>query len=335
MSEKIPASAKKIASRVDTKTLADLLEEKLPGYERKSSKKIPASAKRIAPRVPSILAGTTQAASRFNPLLRIGARLNPIGAAAATAYGLYELAEATDNFDPKELGKIAASVQKSLQEVASEAVDVARQIGAPVQDYVNKVVQGYQTESSGVSYIDRTIDEDMPKRRTIEIDLQNLDSGRTISDRDREIAEPNPFDKLFPGQTIVEMKNGGEAEFDAKKSDLDNDGKISDYERARGTAIARNMNQGGEIDMALQDVSRGTMDMEAPQMQPSQEELAAVQQIMDMVMQLMQSGASEEEIIAALKEMGLSEQDIAMIMQAIVEQGQQANPIDAELSQMM
>ena len=95
------------------------------------------------------------------------------------------------------------------------------------------------------------------------------------------------------------------------------------------------MAEGGEIDMALADVSRGTMDMEAPQMQPSQQEMAAVQQIMDMVMQMMQSGASEEEIIAALKEMGLSDQDIAMVMQAIVEQGQQANPIDAELSQMM
>ena len=283
----------------------------------------------------SIVAGT-QAASRFSPLFqlgRLGARLNPYGAAAATVYRLYELAEATDNFDPEELGKVAASVQKSLKEVASEAVDVARQIGVPVQDYVNKVVQGYQTESTRPDPV-----ED-PNRRTIEIDLQNLDSGRTISDRDREIAEPNPFDKLFPGQTIVEMKDGGEAEFDAEKSDLDNDGKISDYERARGTAIARNMNQGGEIDMALADVSRGTMDMEAPQMQPSQDQMAAVQQIMEMVAQMMQSGASEEEIIAALKELGLDDQDIAMIMQAIMQQGQQqgqqANPIDSELSQMM
>jgi len=245
----------------------------------------------------SIVAGT-QAASRFNPLLRIGARFNPYGAVIATAYGLYELAEATDNFDPEELGKVAASVQKSLKEVASEAVDVARQIGAPVQDYVNKVVQGYQTESTRQVPLEDVPAED-PNRRTIEIDLQNLESGRTESDRDREITEPNPFDKLFPGQTIVEMKDGG------------------------------------EIDMALENVSRGTMDMEAPQMQPSQEELGAVQQIMDMVMQMMQSGASEEEIIAALKEMGLSDQDIALIMQAIVEQGQQQNPIDAELSQMM
>ena len=169
------------------------------------------------------------------------------------------------------------------------------------------------------------LDTNEYKKRMLQIDMM-------IEELERK---KDPFDKLFPGQTIVEMKNGGEAEFDAEKSDLDNDGKISDYERARGTAIARNMNQGGEIDMALQDVSRGTMDMEAPQMQPSQDQMTAVQQIMEMVAQMMQSGASEEEIIAALKEMGLSEQDIAMVMQAIVEQGQQANPIDAELSQMM
>ena len=271
----------------------------------------------------SIVAGT-QAASRFNPLLRIGARFNPYGAALATAYGLYELAEATDNFDPEQLGKVAASVQKSLKEVASEAVDVARQIGAPVQDYVNKVVRGYQTESN------RPTPKEDPNRRTIEIDLQNLDSGRTISDRDREIAEPNPFDKLFPYQTVTGMKNGGEASF----PDLSGDGVVTQKDILIGKGVIEKA-EGGEIDVALEDVSRGTMDMEAPQMQPSQEEMAAVQQIMDMVMQMMQSGASEEEIIAALKEMGLSDQDIALIMQAIVEQGQQQNPIDAELSQMM
>ena len=301
------------------KSLADLLEEKLPGYQRP----LPSSAKKIASRGAGNIVAGTLARSQFSPLFQL-ARFSPYGAAAATAYGLYELAEATDNFDPEQLGKVAASVQKSLKEVASEAVDVARQIGAPVQDYVNKVVQGYQTEST------RPAPVEDPNRRTIEIDLQNLDSGRTISDKDREIAEPNPFDKLFPGQTIVEMKNGGEASF----PDLSGDGKVTQKDILMGRGVIRKAN-GGEIDMALADVSRGTMDMEAPQMQPSQEELGAVQQIMDMVMQMMQSGASEEEIIAALKEMGLSEQDIAMIMQAIVEQGQQQTSIDSELSGMM
>ena len=44
---------------------------------------------------------------------------------------------------------------------------------------------------------------------------------------------------------------GGEVAFDAKKSDLNKDGKISKYERARGTAIAKSMankmNLGGSV----------------------------------------------------------------------------------------
>jgi len=166
---------------------------------------------------------------------------------------------------------------------------------------------------------DNMLDKQKYKERMLQIDLM-------IEELERET---DPFDKMFPGQTKA-MKNGGEASF----PDLSGDGKVTQKDILMGRGVIKKA-EGGEIDMALEDVSRGTMDMEAPQMQPSQQEMAAVQQIMDMVMQMMQSGASEEEIIAALKEMGLSDQDIALIMQAIVEQGQQQNPIDAELSQMM
>jgi stage V sporulation protein SpoVS len=38
-------------------------------------------------------------------------------------------------------------------------------------------------------------------------------------------------------------------EFDAKKSDLNKDGKISKYERKRGEAIARNMRNGGMVEL--------------------------------------------------------------------------------------
>ena len=166
---------------------------------------------------------------------------------------------------------------------------------------------------------DNMLDKKKYKERMLKIDMM-------IEELEKET---DPFDKMFPGQTKA-MKDGGEASF----PDLSGDGKVTQKDILIGRGVIEKA-EGGEIDMALEDVSRGTMDMEAPQMQPSQEEMAAVQQIMDMVMQMMQSGASEEEIIAALKEMGLSDQDIALIMQAIVEQGQQQNPIDAELSQMM
>jgi hypothetical protein len=44
---------------------------------------------------------------------------------------------------------------------------------------------------------------------------------------------------------------GGEVSLDPKKSDLDNDGKLSRYEHKRGTAIAKSMakkmNMGGTV----------------------------------------------------------------------------------------
>ena len=40
---------------------------------------------------------------------------------------------------------------------------------------------------------------------------------------------------------------GGEVTLDAKKSDLNKDGKLSRYERKRGQAIAKNMNAGGAV----------------------------------------------------------------------------------------
>ena len=100
------------------------------------------------------------------------------------------------------------------------------------------------------------------------------------------------------------------------------------------------MANGGEIDMAIEDVSRGTMAMPA---QPTQEEVTMVQQIMQSVMQMVSQGASEEEIVMALQQMGLDEEDIAMVMQVVAQQMQateapvpaQGQAIDDELSQMM
>ena len=48
---------------------------------------------------------------------------------------------------------------------------------------------------------------------------------------------------------LLKKKAGGSVKFDAKKSDLNKDGKISRYERARGEAIARNMSKGGFVEI--------------------------------------------------------------------------------------
>ena len=170
--------------------------------------------------------------------------------------------------------------------------------------------------------------------------------------------DKNPFDKMFPGQSLISdeaqhtmpdgtmmpgidhaayeanrnmMNKGGEASF----PDLTGDGNVTQADILMGRGVK--MANGGEIDMAIEDVSRGTMDM---QTQPTQEEVGMVQQIMESVMQMIAQGASEEEIVMALQQMGLDQEDIAMVMQVVAQQmqGQATEPgqeIDAELSQMM
>ena len=78
-----------------------------------------------------------------------------------------------------------------------------------------------------------------------------------------------------------------------------------------------------EIDKALEDI------------QSVQPEAMVIQQVMTMVMEMIQSGASEEQIVAALKEMGLDDEDIQQVMMMIAEQMQGQDPIQSELSQMM
>ena len=91
--------------------------------------------------------------------------------------------------------------------------------------------------------------------------------------------------------------------------------------------FAQGLAEGGpvesEIDKALSDI------------QSVQPEAQAIQQVMTMVMEMIQSGASEEQIVAALKEMGLDDEDIQQVMMMIAEQMQGQDPIQSQLSQMM
>ena len=78
-----------------------------------------------------------------------------------------------------------------------------------------------------------------------------------------------------------------------------------------------------EIDAALSDIQSV-----APEAQ-------AIGQIMTMVMEMIQAGASEEQVIQALMQMGLDEEDIQQVMMMIAEQMQGQDPIQSQLSQMM
>jgi hypothetical protein len=64
-------------------------------------------------------------------------------------------------------------------------------------------------------------------------------------------------------------------------------------------------------------------------------EAMVIQQVMTMVMEMIASGASEEQIVAALKEMGLDEEDIQQVMMMVASEMQGQDSIDGQLAQMM
>jgi SOS response regulatory protein OraA/RecX len=54
-----------------------------------------------------------------------------------------------------------------------------------------------------------------------------------------------------------------------------------------------------------------------------------------MMMEMIASGASEEQIVAALKQMGLDDEDIQQVMMMIASEMQGQDSIDGQLAQMM
>ena len=78
-----------------------------------------------------------------------------------------------------------------------------------------------------------------------------------------------------------------------------------------------------EIDKALEEI------------QGVQPEAMVIQQVMTMVMEMIASGASEEQIVAALKQMGLDDEDIQQVMMMVASEMQGQDSIDGQLAQMM
>jgi methylphosphotriester-DNA--protein-cysteine methyltransferase len=61
------------------------------------------------------------------------------------------------------------------------------------------------------------------------------------------------------------------------------------------------------------------------------QEAAPLDQIVQQVVQMIQQGATEEQVIGMLKQMGLDDEDIAAVFQAVIEM-LQGPSIDSELA---
>tara|TARA_R100000544_G_scaffold32216_1_gene18552 strand:+ start:37 stop:1224 length:1188 start_codon:yes stop_codon:yes gene_type:complete len=341
----------------------------------------------------------TQILSRMGNLGKQGGLA---GLLAAGAYGLFEIGRQT-GFEPEKLGAGAASVKKSIEEVTNEAVEVAKELGQPVLEYVDKVIQGYQSEMSGqgraVSDMDRAIAEPLMMANGDEAvapttyrsfldkgtligaekeeeylnqrpDLKNIlqqlimmrnsmqpgnpANGKLSEAYDAGLQEAeglglrqlafgmdntsarelfkNPFNMDTSGRNM--MAKGGEA-----FPDLTGDGKVTqaDILKGRGVYAAGDEVQG----MMPADVSRETNPDEVAaalsSLEAVQPETEMINEIVGKIVEMLEAGASEEEIIAMLGQMGLDQEDIKTAFEIVAEMVnmENQNPIDAQLNQIM
>ena len=188
------------------------------------------------------------------------------------------------------------------------------------------------------------------EQRMILIQKTAADMGRTISDRDAqlfgmgEISFAEAMSRAIPavnmGQVAMErnlmqqeqlgfaagdevdvdaLPKGLKAMYDSGPKGREGVEKIA----AKTDKFAEGGAVGSEIDKALEEIQGAAPDA------------MVIQQVMTMVMEMMQSGASEEQIVAALKEMGMDDEDIQQVMMMVAEEMAGQDSIDGQLAQMM
>jgi len=121
--------------------------------------------------------------------------------------------------------------------------------------------------------------------------------------------------------------------------DLTGDGKVTQADILKGRGVQLKAN-GGEMMMEETEMMAPSGDeieaslMEVQGMQPEIQEL---DQFVQMVIEMVQAGASEAEVIESLRQAGLDDDDIAAVFQAVMETMQgsmEQGGIDAELAQL-
>jgi hypothetical protein len=181
-----------------------------------------------------------------------------------------------------------------------------------------------------------------PEQRVVLLRMTAADMGKIIPEEDIRLfgageisfqdamsrARPNmDMDMVRAERNEMQQQQLGFAKGGEAFPDLTGDGQVTQADILKGRGVFA---EGDEVSAGPDDIQSALSDIEsvAPEAQ-------AIQQVMTMVMELVQSGASEEEIIAALRQMGLDDEDIQQVMMMLAEQMQsQQDPIQAELSQM-
>ena len=143
-----------------------------------------------------------------------------------------------------------------------------------------------------------------------------------IQKRIQEIMEGRP-----------QLKDGGDF------PDLTGDGKVTQADILKGRGVQLKAEGGEMMTQENEMMAPGGDEIEASLMevQDIQPEMQALDQYVQMVIEMVQAGASEAEVIESLRQAGLDDDDIAAVFQAVMEtlQGSmEQGGIDAELAQL-
>ena len=121
--------------------------------------------------------------------------------------------------------------------------------------------------------------------------------------------------------------------------DLTGDGKVTQADILKGRGVQLKA-EGGEMMMEETEMmapSGDEIEASLMEVQDIQPEMQALDQYVQMVIEMVQAGASEAEVIESLRQAGLDDDDIAAVFQAVMEtlQGSmEQGGIDAELAQL-
>ena len=142
------------------------------------------------------------------------------------------------------------------------------------------------------------------------LNLSTQEIAKIINDSYQELELPNKFDiSILPKKYRKQMQDGGELQ-NPEKADLDNDGKLSSYEEARGKAIEENMREakqkgGTAIDNQMADMM--------PEEKTEEQKAIENAQVPDEMM--------EENYVDFLIDEALDDEEEEMLMEEL-----QANP---------
>ena len=120
--------------------------------------------------------------------------------------------------------------------------------------------------------------------------------------------------------------------------DLTGDGKVTQADILKGRGVYA---EGDEVMMMketeMMTPSGDEIEASLMEVQGMQPEMQALDQYVQMVIQMVQAGASEAEVIESLRQAGLDDEDIEALFQAVMETLQsnmEQGGIDAELAQL-